>query len=560
VFRTPSARTVRRTARDHYGWRDLRPGQLDAVRALVRGRDTLVVMPTGAGKSAVYQLAAVLIDGPTVVVSPLIALQRDQLAGLAARGEASSAVAVNSAQKAKQNSAAWESLRTGAAEFVFLAPEQLANEAVVERLAAARVSLLVVDEAHCVSAWGHDFRPDYLRIADVLDRLGHPTVVALTATASPPVRAEIVEKLRMRDPRQVIQGFDRPNLRLEVRRFTEARDKEEAVVEHVLGASGSGLVYAATRKDTERYAGRLAAAGRSAAAYHAGLRAEERDRVHAGFLDGSVSVVVATTAFGMGIDKPNVRFVLHADVSDSLDSYYQEIGRAGRDGAPGLALLCYRPEDLGLRTFYASGGTDTDTLTLVATALRSAGAVEPAALRAELHLSHTRLTSAVNLLEQAGAVKVDASGALHYDRRRKVESAVDAATKAADIHHRIERSRVDMMRGYAETTTCRRQHLLGYFGEQLPQPCGNCDVCTTRAARAADAAAPATPSRTTRRARVAKPESSFPVNARVTHREWGSGVVMRPEPDRVTVLFDTVGYKTLAMTAITADKDLLTLA
>jgi ATP-dependent DNA helicase RecQ len=563
VFRTPTARTVRRTARDYYGWRDLRPGQLDAVQALVRGKDTLVVMPTGAGKSAVYQLAALLIDGPTVVISPLIALQRDQLAGLAARGEAGSAVAVNSAQRAKENSQAWESLRTGAAEFVFLAPEQLANEDVVDRLAAARVSLLVVDEAHCVSAWGHDFRPDYLRIADVLERLGRPTVVALTATASPPVRAEIVEKLRMRQPRQVIQGFDRPNLRLEVRRFTEAREKEDAVVEHVLDTSGSGLVYAATRKETERYAARLAEAGRSAAAYHAGLRADERDRVHAGFLDGSVSVVVATTAFGMGIDKPNVRFVVHADVSESLDAYYQEIGRAGRDGAPALALLCYRSEDLGLRAFYASGGADTDTLTLVATALRAAGGVEPAALRAELHLSHTRLTSAINLLEQAGAVTVEPSGELRYDRRRAVESVVDAAAGVAETHHRIDRSRVDMMRGYAETTSCRRQHLLGYFGEQLPDPCGNCDICT---ARAADRASTTTAAgRTTRNGRAnrlgraAKAEPAFPVNARVTHREWGPGVVMRPEPDRVTVLFDSVGYKTLALTAITADKDLLTL-
>jgi ATP-dependent DNA helicase RecQ len=556
------AATVRRTARDRFGWRSLRPGQLDAVRTLLKGQDVLVVMPTGAGKSAVYQLAGLLIDGPTVVVSPLIALQRDQLESLTRRGDQRlQAVAVNSAQRAAATTHAWESLRTGDAEFVFLAPEQLANDAVVDRLAAAGVSLFVVDEAHCVSAWGHDFRPDYLRIGDVMERLGSPTIVALTATAAPPVRDEIVERLRMRSPRQIVQGFDRPNLHLAVERFTEDHRKDAAVVDRVLATAGSGLVYTATRKDAERYAEHLARRGRRARPYHAGLRAAERDEVHEGFLSGGVEVVVATSAFGMGIDKPDVRFVIHADVSESLDSYYQEIGRAGRDGDPAEVLLLYRSEDLGLRNFYASGGVDEETLTSVAAAVRAhthlEGAVEPSALREELRLSHTRLTNAVNLLEQARALEVDAEGRLHYARRDpKVRDAVSAASEVAESHARTDRSRVEMMRGYAETPGCRRQFLLGYFGEALPEPCGHCDTCDSGSAQAerdeAKARQPAA-----RRGRRGAARAPFPLNAAVTHREWGPGTVMRVEPDRITVLFESVGYKTLALAAISADDGLL---
>jgi ATP-dependent DNA helicase RecQ len=538
---------VRRTARERFGYDELRPGQLEAATALAEGHDVLVVMPTGAGKSAVYQVAALLLDGPTVVVSPLISLQLDQLAGLAEQ-DTPEAVAVNSAQRVSEIEHAWQALHAGDVEFIFLSPEQLANEEVVERLAAAGVSLLVVDEAHCVSAWGHDFRPDYLRIGDVLERLGRPTVAALTATASPPVREEIVEKLRMDDPRQVIRGFDRPNLELRVQRFADERGKRDAVVDRAVTLPSPGLVYTATRKDTERYAEALAERGLRAAAYHAGRKAADRQDVHERFLAGELDVVVATSAFGMGIDKPDVRFVVHADVSDSVDSYYQEIGRAGRDGDPALALLLYRSEDLGLRNFFASGGPDGDTLTKVAAAVRRhEGPVPAPELREELGLSHTRLTNAINLLEQAGPVEVTDDGELTYaDDSVPVGAAVYAAEEVAEARRRMDRSRVEMMRGYAETTGCRRQFLLGYFGEDLPEPCGNCDTC-----------ADGTAQDTADDEDVAQVEARFPLNARVEHREWGTGVVMRPEGDRVTVLFEQVGYRTLAVRALEADPDLL---
>jgi ATP-dependent DNA helicase RecQ len=555
--RRPTAAQVREVARETFGWDQLRPGQLEAVQALLSGHDALVVMPTGAGKSAVYQVAGLLLDGPTVVVSPLIALQRDQLAGLA-KSDAPDAVAVNSAQRSSATEDAWQAIHAGTAEFLFLSPEQLAKDDVVERLVEARPSLLAVDEAHCVSAWGHDFRPDYLRVGDVLDRLGNPRVVALTATASPPVREEVVDRLRMHDVRQVVRGFDRPNLYLEVQRTADADATERLLVERIVAEAKPGLVYASTRKNTERYAQALGAQGLRARAYHAGLKAQERRDVHEAFLAGDLDVVVATTAFGMGIDKPDVRFVVHAQVSDSLDSYYQEIGRAGRDGEPALALLLYRPEDLGLRSFLASGGADEGVVREVAAVVRrhseEGGSAVPASeVQSELDVSHSTLTRAVNLLEQADRVTVSGEGELEYtDPDVPLDTAVEQAVEVAESRQRLERSRIEMMRGYTETTGCRRQFLLGYFGEELAEPCGSCDTC-----RSGSAEEVAEEQAEAEEEAARAGQDRYRLNEKVVHREWGPGVVMRPEGDRVTVLFEQVGYKTLAHELLDVDPELL---
>jgi ATP-dependent DNA helicase RecQ len=534
-----NAARLRRTAKEAFGFRDLRPGQLDAMRHVLSGRDTLVVMPTGAGKSAIYQIPALLLPGPTIVVSPLIALQRDQVAGLERR-DIATAVTVNSAQSDRVSDAALEAVRRGKAEFLFLSPEQLANPDVLAKVRAAKPSLFVVDEAHCVSAWGHDFRPDYLRLGDVIAGLGHPTVLALTATAAPPIRQDIVERLRMRRPIQLVSGFDRPNIALTVRRFTEEDDKRKAVIEHATAATGCGLVYTATRKDAERYADDLAAAGRTAAVYHAGLPRAEREQVHESFLDGRLDVVVATSAFGMGIDKPDVRYVVHAAVAESLDAYYQAIGRAGRDGKPADAVLFYRSEDLGLQRFFAGGRPDETALLAVVRVLhRRRKPMEPAALAEACELTSTKLTRLLNLLEQAGAVQIDADGRIAYRADGPAPAdAVDGALEAAENRQKVDKSRIEMMRGYAETLGCRRQFLLGYFGEPAPRRCDACDNCL-----AGTTSAPASRNRS---------RSPYAVNAQVTHQEWGAGVVMRVEDDRITVLFDQVGYKTLSLAALRA--------
>jgi ATP-dependent DNA helicase RecQ len=493
-------------------------------------------MSTGSGKSAIYQIAGLLLPGATVVVSPLIALQREQVDDLRKRA-AGGAAQLNSTVPAAEREAALAELAEDALEFVFLAPEQLANEDVLAELAIAQPSLLVVDEAHCISEWGHDFRPDYLRLGAVREALGRPAVLALTATAAPPVREEIAERLGLHDPEIVIRGFDRPNIHLAVERHQDAERKLRALRERIVALDPPGIVYVATRRAAEELAASLCGDGRRAASYHAGMRAADRDDVQARFMDDDLDVVVATTAFGMGVDKPNVRWVVHAEISESLDAYYQEVGRAGRDGAPAEAILFYRPEDLGLRRFFSGGGqVDPAEIGTVLEAVRAAGGpVEPTALKTTTELSETKLATAVARLEEVGAVDVlpDGEVAPSADGPGR-QAAIEAAADVELNRRAFDRSRVDMMRAYAETDTCRRGFVLSYFGEPVDGPCGHCDTCD--AGRAQAAAAPE--------------DVPFPVGTRVAHDEWGEGVVQRYDDEAVVVLFDDVGYKTLALAVV----------
>ncbi|MFI1130250.1 RecQ family ATP-dependent DNA helicase [Streptomyces althioticus] len=544
---------LRRVARERFGWSDLGAEQAEAMQELLDGRDVLVVMPTGSGKSAIYQVPTVLLGGPAVVVSPLIALQRDQVTGLR-DSEAPDAVAVNSAQSQSVTEEGWEAVEDGDAEYLFLSPEQLGRKDVLERLRELRPSLFVVDEAHCVSAWGHDFRPDYLTLGEAAERLGRPPVLALTATAAAPVREDIVEHLHMRDPRLVTAGTDRPAIQLTVRMYTDDPSKREAVSRWTAAAPTPGILYTATRKDAEAYAERLRGDGVDAEAYHAGLKAAERRRIQDGFMEGAPAVVVATSAFGMGIDKPDVRFVAHASVPGSLDSYYQEVGRAGRDGKAADAVLFYRPEDLGLQKFLTSRSLDTEALRRIMTTLLEQDAPQSRSRTAELcGLSRRKTGDLLNLLEEAGAVVAEGRRrAVRAVSGRSAEEDTEAAEEVFERRRRIDRSRIEMMRGYAETPSCRRQYLLGYFGEQLDAPCGRCDVCERLAdepgavdAGRADASPPAGEA------------GPYEPNERVQHADWGAGTVMHREEDRVVVLFEQVGYKTLSLSAV-EEGDLLT--
>jgi ATP-dependent DNA helicase RecQ len=370
-------------------------------------------------------------------------------------------------------------------------------------------------------------------------------VLALTATAAPPVRAEIVERLGLRDPAIVVRGFDRPNIELAVQRFHEAEHKERALLDWVAGAETPGIVYTATQRSAEEVAAALVERGVHAAPYHAGLSMKRRDAVQEAFMAGTeveVDVVVATIAFGMGVDKHDVRFVVHHDVAESVDSYYQEIGRAGRDGEPATAVLFYRPEDLGRRRFFASGRLEADVLDRVARDVHAhRRPVEPAELLEDVDVSKTKLAAVLHALEDEGVVHVRDDGTVaKAGRRGAIEAGVERAARAEEDREAFDRSRVEMMRGYAEEHWCRRAFLLGYFGEAFEPPCGHCDNCRAGHGRPPDAGG----------------EDALSVGARVEHPEWGTGTIGRREGEQVTVVFDTVGYKTLALD-IVREKDLL---
>ncbi len=338
-------RAAEQILRTTFGFEGFRPGQAEIVAAILDGRDVLAVMPTGSGKSLCYQLPALLRDGLTIVVSPLIALMRNQVAQL--RGYGVAVAALNLANDAAENWAISDRITRGDLRLLYIAPERLVKAETIELLKRARIALLAVDEAHCISQWGHDFRPEYAALGAVQAELGNVQTVAFTATADAATRSDIVDKLFNRRPAVFVHGFDRPNLRLAMQAKSGGRKQ---IADFIGGHRGqSGIVYCASRRKTEELADALRSSGIKALAYHAGMEAVERSRNQDIFLQEDGIVVVATVAFGMGIDKPDVRFVVHADMPSNIESYYQEIGRAGRDGLPADTLTLYGMGDIRLR-------------------------------------------------------------------------------------------------------------------------------------------------------------------------------------------------------------------
>ncbi len=406
----------------YFGHASFREGQHDLVRAVVDGCDLLAVMPTGSGKSLGFQLPALLLPGLTVVVSPLISLMKDQVDELGARGIAAAALHSQIGPGDRQH--IWRRVRGGTLRLLYVAPERFASERFVSFLGEVPVSRFVVDEAHCVSEWGHDFRPDYRRLKAAAEcccradaRPGRPPLAAFTATATPEVRADIVTLLGLRDPRVVVAGFDRPNIRLFVQPVSGDTDKHSRLSQLV--AEGRSLVYAATRRNAEAAAATLRAAGRAAEAYHAGLPAAERSRVQDAFASGDLPIVCATNAFGMGIDRPDVETVVHVDLPGSLEAYYQEIGRAGRDGRPATATLLWHYADVKTREFLIDHGRDETS------------------------------------------------------RRTAVLDAEELARRKALDHAKLRR-----MVGYADSAGCLRATILRYFGDPAAlEPCGACGNC-----------------------------------------------------------------------------------
>jgi ATP-dependent DNA helicase RecQ len=344
---------AREALQKHFGFADFREGQAEVIDAVLAGRNAVVIMPTGGGKSLCYQLPALMIEGVTVVVSPLIALMKDQVDQLAARGIPTTFI--NSSLSYAETNKRLSEIRRGIYKLVYIAPERFRSLAFMDSIGEVRVRLFAVDEAHCISHWGHDFRPDYLRLNQAAERLANPQVIALTATATPHVRADIAEQLGLTDPFVAVAGFDRPNLALRVAHVATEKEKLETIKRIIGNAGGSGIIYAATRKAVEQVTAKLKMAGFMVEAYHAGMDERDRTRAQEGFMGGQWQAIVATNAFGMGIDKHDIRFVVHYHLPGSIEAYYQEVGRAGRDGEPSQCALLFNYADTRFQEFFIEG-------------------------------------------------------------------------------------------------------------------------------------------------------------------------------------------------------------
>jgi ATP-dependent DNA helicase RecQ len=512
------------TLRDRFGLSAFRPGQREAIEAVMAGRDGLVIMPTGSGKSLIYQLPALLLPGLTVVVSPLIALMKDQTDKLEELGV--DARTINSSLTDREQGRAEDAVEAGAGKILYLTPERFRDRDFFEILLGRNVSLFVIDEAHCISQWGHDFRPDYMMLGSIAERLGRPPVLALTATAPPEVQDDIARQMGMVDPFRVVGELIRPNLFLEV--IPTVNDEvKDAMLERVLRETdGSGIIYTATVKEAERLHAWLAERW-AVALYHGKRTSKQRVEAQDAWAAGEVKAVVATNAFGLGIDRPDIRFVVHYHFPGSLEAYYQEAGRAGRDGERARCIVLYRDEDRAIQGYFLGGKyPDIIEAAQVARVVNALplGERVPLAQIADMAEIPRRKSRIVLTLLKRHAMMREHRGGL-WERLAEDVTRTDLSRELQDYEERrrLDREKLDTMVRYCRTARCRTRVILEYFGREPGEDyrCGHCDndVAST-------------------------PDLPLPSSAptlhpgdEITHPTYGRGTVMNLTGDRAEVDF-----------------------
>jgi len=483
--------------RKHFGFDDFREGQREVIGSILEGKDAVVVMPTGSGKSLCYQLPAMILDGVTLVVSPLIALMKDQVDALRARGLP--ATFINSSISESEQLARIDSLRRREQKLVYIAPERFRSSRFNSALQSIPISLFAVDEAHCISTWGHDFRPDYLRLRGIIGSLGRVQTLALTATATPYVRSDIIQQLGLNQPQTFVSGFDRPNLSIEVVHTEKERQKISHIRRLAKTHSGSGIIYTATRKAVEQVGVKLQSAGLSVSTYHAGMPDSVRVKAQDNFMSGRTQMIVATNAFGMGIDKPDIRFVAHYQMPGSIEAFYQEIGRAGRDGLPSTCMLLFNYADKNTHDFFIEGSYPEFKVikavydTLAATELRRIELSTGEIASRIGERNEMAIQSALYVLERAGHIQRTAPTVREDRKSRQGRSIImldsvpttQLRVDPREVSRRgdLERRKLREIIDFCYTDYCYRAHILTYFGDRDHErqcgTCGNCRPATT---------------------------------------------------------------------------------
>jgi len=473
---------MRQTLRKTFGLDKLRPGQAEVMRSVLEGKNTLAIMATGAGKSLCYQLPSLHLPGTTVVVSPLISLMKDQVDKL--EGAGVEAAQLNSALTTQEHEENLEQIHTEETDFIFVTPERFTNQDFLRDLRKRSINFVVIDEAHCISEWGHDFRPAYLSIGAAVKTLGAPPLLALTATANAEVTADIEKQLDLGKLQVVKTGIYRPNLHFDVKRVTNEREKRQAVVQVLNEHEGVGIIYAATVKTVEELTDWLHSFDFKIEKYHGRMKASDRKRNQEAFMAGELKAIVATNAFGMGIDKPDIRFVVHYQMPGSLEAYYQEAGRAGRDGEAATCSLLYQLEDRRTHQFFLGGKHPkfNDVLAVYVTLETLNAAETPVSLAAVKDHANTvsdgKVRSVLSLLKEMKLVKELRGSNFRLSKTDVKQAELETLSRLSEEKVEKDKEKLERMMQYGQSARCRWRLLHDYFNEEMQdERCGTCNNC-----------------------------------------------------------------------------------